>query len=86
MRPCLVFIDEVHALAKPTATTLLNAMDDARVATVGGVEYDFSDVVFVAATTDKGLLTDAFVSRMDLIPLAAYSLEELAWDHLLSWP
>ena len=41
-------------------------MDDARIATVGGVEYDFGDVVFVAATTDKGLLSDAFVSRMDL--------------------
>jgi Holliday junction resolvasome RuvABC ATP-dependent DNA helicase subunit len=75
---CLVFIDEVHALAKSTATALLSAMDDARVATVGGVEYDFGDVVFIAATTDKGLLSDAFVSRMDIIPLAAYTLEELA--------
>jgi Holliday junction resolvasome RuvABC ATP-dependent DNA helicase subunit len=53
-------------------------MDDARIATIGGVEYDFSDVVFIAATTDKGLLSDAFVSRMDLIPLAAYSLQQLA--------
>lgn len=53
-------------------------MDDARVATVGGVEYDFGEVVFIAATTDKGLLSDAFVSRMDIIPLAAYSLDELA--------
>ena len=75
---CLVFIDEVHALAKSTATALLSAMDDARIATIGGVEYDFGDVVFVAATTDKGLLSDAFVSRMDIIPLAAYSLAELA--------
>lgn len=75
---CLVFIDEVHALAKSTAIALLSAMDDARIATVGGVEYDFGDVVFVAATTDKGLLSDAFVSRMDIIPLAAYSLAELA--------
>lgn len=75
---CLVFIDEVHALAKSTATALLSAMDDARIATVGGVEYDFSNVVFVAATTDKGMLSDAFVSRMDIIALAAYSLDELA--------
>jgi Holliday junction resolvasome RuvABC ATP-dependent DNA helicase subunit len=75
---CLVFIDEVHALAKPTSTALLSAMDDARIATVGGVEYDFGEVVFIAATTDKGLLSDAFVSRMDIIPLAAYSLDELA--------
>lgn len=75
---CLVFIDEVHALAKPTATALLNAMEDPHITTVGGVEYDFTDVVFIAATTDKGLLSDAFVSRMDIIPLAAYSLDELA--------
>ena len=81
---CLVFIDEVHALAKSTATALLSAMDDARVATVGGVEYYFGDVIFIAATTDKGLLSDPFVSRMDIIPLAAYSLDELAgiiWHH-----
>ncbi len=59
-------------------------MDDARIAPVGGVEYDFGEVVFIAATTDKGLLSDAFVSRMDLIPLADYSLTELAgiiWLH-----
>lgn len=75
---CLVFIDEVHALARTTETALLSAMDDARTATIGGVEYDFGDVVFIAATTDKGLLSDAFVSRMDTIPLAAYSIDELA--------
>lgn len=81
---CLIFIDEVHALARSTATALLSAMDDARIVPVGGVEYDFGEVVFIAATTDKGLLSDAFVSRMDLIPLADYSLTELAgiiWLH-----
>ena len=84
---CLVFIDEVHALGKSTATSLLSAMDDARIATVGGVEYDFQQVVFVAATTDKGLLSDAFVSRMDIIPLSDYSLAELAgiiYSHALN--
>jgi Holliday junction resolvasome RuvABC ATP-dependent DNA helicase subunit len=84
VRKCLIFIDEVHALGKVTATALLSAMDDARIGTIGGVEYDFGDVVFIAATTDKGLLTDAFVSRMDIIALAAYTLEELAgiiWHH-----
>jgi Holliday junction DNA helicase RuvB len=81
---CLVFIDEVHALPRKTATALLSAMDDARIAPIGGTEYNFTDVVFIAATTDKGLLSDAFVSRMDLIPLADYSLDELAgiiWLH-----
>jgi Holliday junction DNA helicase RuvB len=81
---CLVFIDEVHALPRKTATALLSAMDDTRIAPIGGAEYDFADVVFIAATTDKGLLSEAFVSRMDLIPLADYSLDELAgiiWLH-----
>lgn len=81
---CLIFIDEVHALPKKTATALLSAMDDARIAPIGGVEYDFANAAFIAATTDKGLLDDTFVSRMDLIPLADYSLEELAsiiWLH-----
>jgi len=71
-------------LARKTATALLSAMDDARIAPIGGVEYDFADVAFIAATTDKGLLDDTFVSRMDLIPLADYSLDELAgiiWLH-----
>jgi hypothetical protein len=54
LSPCLVFIDEVHALGKRTQVALLSAMDDARIATVDGVEYDFGNVVFIAATTDKG--------------------------------
>jgi Holliday junction resolvasome RuvABC ATP-dependent DNA helicase subunit len=78
LKRSLVFIDEVHALGKPTMVAMLSAMDDARVATIGGVEYDFGDVVFIAATTDKGLLTDAFVSRMDVISLPNYTLNELA--------
>jgi Holliday junction resolvasome RuvABC ATP-dependent DNA helicase subunit len=78
VKRCLVFIDEVHAIGKPTLVALLSAMDDARIATISTVEYDFGEVVFIAATTDKGLLTDAFVSRMDIISLPNYSLEELA--------
>jgi len=53
-------------------------LDDARLATEDGVEYDFNDVVFLGATTDKGCLTPAFLSRMDVIQLVPYSITELA--------
>ena len=75
---CVVFIDEIHALSKKTSVFLLSALDDARLATEDGVEYDFNDVVFLGATTDKGCLTPAFLSRMDVIQLAPYSITELA--------
>lgn len=75
---CIVFIDEIHALSKKTSVFLLSALDDARLATEGGVEYDFSDVVFLGATTDQGRLTRAFLSRMDIIQLNPYSIAELA--------
>jgi hypothetical protein len=75
---CVVFIDEIHALSKKTSVFLLSALDDARLATEDGVEYDFNDVVFLGATTDKGCLTPAFLSRMDVIQLVPYSITELA--------
>ncbi len=75
---CVVFIDEIHALTKKTSVFLLSALDDARLATEGGVEYDFSEVVFLGATTDKGCLTPAFLSRMDVIQLTPYSILDLA--------
>jgi len=75
---CVVFIDEIHALSKKTSVFLLSALDDARLATDDGIEYDFNDVVFLGATTDKGCLTPAFLSRMDVIQLIPYSIAELA--------
>ena len=75
---CVVFIDEIHALSKKTSVFLLSALDDARLATEDGIEYDFNDVVFLGATTDKGCLTPAFLSRMDVIQLIPYSIAELA--------
>ncbi|MEN6462931.1 MAG: ATP-binding protein, partial [Syntrophomonas sp.] len=81
---CLVFIDEVHAIGAPVATTLLSAMDDRRTTTIDGIIYDFSNVVFVLATTDPGKLSEAFNSRPDKTYLDHYSLHELAgivWLH-----
>jgi Holliday junction resolvasome RuvABC ATP-dependent DNA helicase subunit len=82
--PCLIFIDEVHALASAVSTVLLSALDERRNTTVGNVVYDFSDVVFLLATTDPGKLSEAFQSRPDKTILRSYTLEEMAgivWLH-----
>ena len=75
---CLIFIDEVHAIGAKASNFLLSALDDKRQATHEGRIYDFSNVVFLFATTDKGKLTQAFISRPHQITLPPYTLEELA--------
>lgn len=82
--PCLIFIDEVHAVATTVSTVLLSALDERRNTTVGNVVYDFSEVVFLLATTDPGKLSEAFQSRPDKTILRSYALEEMAgivWLH-----
>lgn len=84
VRPCVVMIDEVHALTPTVANVLLSALDDARLTTIDNVDYDFAEVIFLMATTDSGRLTEAFRSRPDRIHLRNYKLEELAgivWLH-----
>lgn len=80
----LIFIDEVHAISSAVATVLLSAMDDARVTTIEGVNYDFNEVIIFLATTDPGRLSEAFNSRPDKTYLRPYTLHELAgivWFH-----
>ena len=76
--PCLIFIDEVHALAGQVSTVLLSALDERRNTTIGNVVYSFDDVVFLLATTDPGKLSEAFQSRPDKTILRSYTLEEMA--------
>ena len=76
--PCLIFIDEVHALASQVSTVLLSALDERRNTTIGNVVYNFDDVVFLLATTDPGRLSEAFQSRPDKTILRSYTLEEMA--------
>lgn len=78
VEPCVVFIDEVHAISGSVATALLSALDERRTTTVDNVAYDFSAVVFLLATTDPGRLTEAFLSRPTRTTLRAYTLEETA--------
>jgi Holliday junction resolvasome RuvABC ATP-dependent DNA helicase subunit len=74
----LIFIDEVHAISRAVQTWLLNAIEDPRITTLDGVEYDFNNVVFITATTDRGRLLDTLRSRFTSIELRPYTLEELA--------
>jgi Holliday junction resolvasome RuvABC ATP-dependent DNA helicase subunit len=74
----LIFIDEVHAISRTVQTWLLNAIEDPRITTLSGIEYDFSNVVFITATTDRGRLLETLRSRLILIELRPYTLEELA--------
>ena len=76
--PCLVFIDEVHAVTNQVATVLLSALDERRSTTIGNVAYNFDAVVFLLATTDPGKLSEAFQSRPDKTVLRSYTLEEMA--------
>lgn len=81
---CVIFIDEVHAIHGSVVTTLLGALDDARLTTVDNVEYDFSKVVLLMATTDPGRLPEAFRSRPGRVQLSNYTLDEMAgilWKH-----
>ena len=76
--PCLIFIDEVHAVASQVSTVLLSALDERRNTTIGNVVYNFDDVVFLLATTDPGKLSEAFQSRPDKTILRSYTLDEMA--------
>ncbi|MDE2724205.1 MAG: AAA family ATPase, partial [Gemmatimonadota bacterium] len=76
--PCLIFIDEVHAVANQVSTVLLSALDERRNTTIGNVLYSFEDVVFLLATTDPGRLSEAFQSRPDKTVLRSYTIEEIA--------
>ena len=76
--PCVVFVDEIHAISGSVATALLSALDERRTTTVDNVAYDFSKVVFLLATTDPGKLSEAFLSRPTRTTLRAYTLEETA--------
>lgn len=78
IHPCVIFIDEVHAISSKAANFLLNATDEKRVATLEGREYDFRSVIMLTATTDSGKLSTAFLSRFDDIPLPPYTPDELA--------
>ena len=78
--PCVVLIDEVHALPNPVIQALLNATEpnDGMLAIGNGWMADCRRVCWIIATTDRGLLFDAFDTRFRKIYLNLYNREEIA--------
>lgn len=78
--PCIVFIDEVHALKNSVVQGLLKATehDDAELETESGYILDTRNICWIIATTDRGLLFDAFDTRFEKVQLSLFSKKEMA--------
>lgn len=69
--PCVIFIDEVHALTPGIVDGLLKATEfnDAQLVTESGVVIDTFHVTWMIATTDEGKLFEAFRTRFSPVVL-----------------
>lgn len=78
--PCIVFIDEVHALKNSVVQGLLKATEpkDSILVTESGLTIDCFNVCWIIATTDIGKLFDAFRTRFSLIELKYLTKKEVA--------
>lgn len=75
--PLVVFIDEIHAIAKK-ADAFLNLFEPKeRRAVCRNSVGDFHSATFLTATTEKGKLPNPFLSRFRIIDLQPYTLEEV---------
>lgn len=76
----IVFIDEVHLLKSKLSQALLKATEpkDRMLVTETGWTADCRDVCWIVATTDRGLLFDAFDTRFVKIPMLPYTLQQIA--------
>jgi Holliday junction resolvasome RuvABC ATP-dependent DNA helicase subunit len=78
--PCVIFIDEVHSLSNKMEQGLLKATErkDCILATESGMKIDCEYACWMIATTDEGMLFDAFRSRFSTINLTYLSQAEIA--------
>lgn len=79
----MFFIDEIHALRKPTQEVLYPVLEDNRilykVGGLGSVEVDLPPLTVLGATTDLGKLAQPFIDRFQLqFELRFYEVDELA--------
>ena len=86
--PMIVFVDEVHALRKNIVQGLLKAVErsDSQLVTENRMTADTRNVLWMIATTDRGLLFDAFDSRFSKVSLELYDKEEIAQIVSLNFP
>jgi Holliday junction resolvasome RuvABC ATP-dependent DNA helicase subunit len=76
--PMIVFIDEVHALSDSIVDGLLKATEpNDGVMDTGKWTVDCRNVCWIIATTDRGLLFDAFDTRFTKIQLECYTSEQV---------
>ena len=78
--PCIVFIDEAHALKKNIQNGLLKAIEsaDRQLITENKTSASTAKVTFMMATTDVGDLSHALINRFTEIALKPYSRKEIA--------
>lgn len=78
--PINLFIDEVHALPNNIVQSLLKATEanDRFVVTEENERYDCKNIHWIIATTDRGLLFDAFDTRFTKINLSLYTKDQIA--------
>lgn len=69
--PCVIFIDEIHAVADNVIQALLKATEfnDSMMVTEKGKTINCKNVCWMIATTDEGMLFDAFRSRFSPLVL-----------------
>ena len=78
--PCVIFLDEVHALCDNVIQGLLKATEynDAVMATESGRILDCKFATWFIATTDEGRLFDAFKTRFSPVHLNYLTKAEIA--------
>lgn len=78
--PCVIFIDEVHALTPGIVDGLLKATEfnDAQLVTESGVVIDTYRVTWMIATTDEGKLFEAFRTRFSPVVLNYLNKSDVA--------
>jgi len=89
--PCIIFVDEVHALKDSIQHGLLKATENAdnMLHTESGEIINCYNVCWMIATTDSGDLFDAFDNRFLEVNLKPYTKHEIALivqKHFPEWP
>jgi len=77
--PCVIFIDEIHAVSDNIIQALLKATEysDGMMITEKGRTVNCFNVCWMIATTDEGMLFDAFRSRFSPLVLTYLSNKEI---------
>ena len=86
--PCVVFIDEVHALNRNIVPELLKATEpkDGMLSIGEGWYADCRNVCWIIATTERGLLFPPFENRFRKVQLDMYGADEIAQIMHLNHP